>query len=141
MDLDAGLLWLLVGTVLAHRPTRLATFGYLGHMWELYAMWAWIAAFLADAADRKVIVAGSVGPTGEIMEPVGALSHSLAVEMFHETADGLKSGGADVGWLETISAPEEFRAAAETWGIRERPKTPWSYHSPDFHPKFAEKNL
>jgi len=35
----------------------------------------------------------------------------------------------------------EFRAAAETWGIRERPKSPWSYHSPDYHPKFAPKNL
>ncbi len=62
---------------------------------------------------RTVIVAGSVGPTGEIMEPVGSLSHDLAVEMFHETADGLKQGGADIAWLETISAPEEFVAAAE----------------------------
>lgn len=68
---------------------------------------------IADTAGRRVIVAGSVGPTGEIMEPVGTLSHDIAVEMFHETADGLKEGGADIGWLETISAPEEFRAAAE----------------------------
>jgi hypothetical protein len=35
----------------------------------------------------------------------------------------------------------EFRAAAETWGIRERPKTPWSYAGPGYHPKFAPKNL
>ena len=40
--------WRLVGTVLSHRPTRLAIFGYLGHMWELYAMWTLAALFLGD---------------------------------------------------------------------------------------------
>jgi len=80
---------------------------------ELSRVAAELAREVADTAGRKVIVAGSVGPTGEIMEPVGALTHAHAVEMFHETADGLKAGGADIGWLETISAPEEYRAAAE----------------------------
>lgn len=36
-----------LGRVFTNRRTRLATFGYLGHMWELYAMWTWIAAFAA----------------------------------------------------------------------------------------------
>jgi 5-methyltetrahydrofolate--homocysteine methyltransferase len=80
---------------------------------ELSRVAAELARDVADTAGRKVLVAGSVGPTGEIMEPVGTLSHAHAVEMFHETADGLKTGGADIGWLETISAPEEYRAAAE----------------------------
>ncbi|KIN72544.1 betaine--homocysteine S-methyltransferase [Sulfitobacter guttiformis] len=84
---------------------------------ELSRVSAELAREVADTAGRKVIVAGSVGPTGEIMEPVGGLSHASAVEMFHETADGLKAGGADIGWLETISAPEEYRAAAEGFAL------------------------
>ena len=43
------------------------------------------------------------------------LSHKIAVEVFLEQAQGLKDGGADVLWLETISAPEEFVAAAEAF--------------------------
>ena len=84
---------------------------------ELSRVAAELGREVADRANRTVIVAGSVGPTGHIMEPVGTLSHAIAVEMFHETADGLKEGGADVGWLETISAPEEYRAAAEGFSL------------------------
>ena len=80
---------------------------------ELNRAGAELGREIADASGRTVIVAGSVGPTGEIMAPMGALTHELAVEMFHEQAEGLKEGGADVLWVETISAAEEYRAAAE----------------------------
>ena len=46
--------WSLVGRILRHRKTMLATGGYLGHMWELYAMWTWAPAFLAFAAAGRV---------------------------------------------------------------------------------------
>ena len=84
---------------------------------ELNKAGAEIGREVADKAvsgsGRKVLVCGSMGPTGEIMAPMGSLTHELAVEMFHEQAEGLKAGGADVLWVETISAPEEYRAAAE----------------------------
>ena len=88
---------------------------------ELNRVGAELGRELADRTERKVIVAGSVGPTGEIMKPVGSLSHALAVEMFHEQAEGLKEGGVDVLWVETISAAEEFRAAAEGFDLAGMP--------------------
>lgn len=42
--------WALVATVVRQRPWRLATGGYLGHMFELYSYWTWIPAFLAASA-------------------------------------------------------------------------------------------
>lgn len=76
---------------------------------------------VAERYSRPLIVAGSVGPTGELMTPLGTLTHELAVEIFHEQAEGLKAGGADVLWLETISAPEEFRAAADAFALADMP--------------------
>ncbi|QBY01455.1 betaine--homocysteine S-methyltransferase [Rhodophyticola sp. CCM32] len=88
---------------------------------ELNKAAAGIGREVADRADHPVIVAGSMGPTGEIMAPMGALTHDSAVEMFHEQAEGLKAGGADVLWVETISAPEEYKAAAEAAKMADMP--------------------
>ena len=90
-------------------------------VFELNKAAAEIGRAVADKAGRTVIVAGSVGPTGEIMEPMGPLTHAIAVEMFHEQAEGLKAGGADVLWVETISAPEEYAAAAEAAQLADMP--------------------
>jgi nitrate/nitrite transporter NarK len=38
-----------MGLVFANRGVRLASFGYFGHMWELYAMWAWFLVFSGEA--------------------------------------------------------------------------------------------
>ncbi len=92
---------------------RLKLHNAQGRVRELNRVGAALGREIADASGRTVVVAGSVGPTGEIFEPMGSLTHDLAVEIFHEQAEGLKEGGADVLWVETISAPEEYRAAAE----------------------------
>ena len=88
---------------------------------ELSRISAELGRDVADASGRTVVVAGSVGPTGEIFAPMGPLTHEVAVEIFHEQAEGLKEGGADVLWLETISAPEEYRAAAEAFALAGMP--------------------
>ncbi|TGR92568.1 methionine synthase, partial [bacterium M00.F.Ca.ET.191.01.1.1] len=72
-----------------------------------------IARSVADKAGRKVIVAGSVGPTGELLVPLGAMTYEDAVDAFAEQIEGLRAGGAEVAWIETMSAPDEIRAAAE----------------------------
>ena len=57
-----------------------------------------------------------MGPTGEIMAPLGPLTIADAADIFEEQARGLLAGGADVLWVETISAPDEYAAAAEGIG-------------------------
>ena len=79
---------------------------------EINKQAAEIAGEVADAAARPVVVAGSVGPTGELFEPLGALTEADALDVFTEQIDGLVAGGADVAWIETMSAPAEIRAAA-----------------------------
>jgi len=80
---------------------------------ELNKAAAEIARKIAGTADRKIIVAGSVGPTGELLAPLGELTFDGAVSAFTEQMQGLKDGGADILWIETMSAAEEMQAAAK----------------------------
>ena len=101
--------------------SRLKLHGAENRAAELSRISAEIGREVADASGRQVIVAGSVGPTGEIMEPMGPLSYAVAVEIFHEQAEGLKAGGVDVAWVETISFGDEYRAAAEAFALADMP--------------------
>src|ERR1700679_388248 len=71
---------------------------------ELNEKAAAIARAEADRAGRTVLVAGSIGPTGEILEPLGALSLDDAREAFAEQAAALARGGVDILWIETMSS-------------------------------------
>ena len=72
-----------------------------------------IAREVADQADRRVIVAGAMGPTGEMIEPHGLMTPKEAADAFKAQAEGLAEGGVDVLWLETMYAMEELEAAME----------------------------
>lgn len=61
--------WHLIGTVVRHRETRLAIGGYLGHMWELYAMWSLVAIFFLEysgVASTAALTAFAVIATGSV---------------------------------------------------------------------------
>lgn len=79
---------------------------------ELNVFAALNARAVADKAGRPVIVAGSVGPTGDLMAPLGPLTEEDATAVFAQQMEGLAEGGVDVIWIETMSAPDEMRAAA-----------------------------
>ena len=85
---------------------------------ELNAAAARLAREVADGAmaadpDRTVLVAGSMGPSGELLEPMGSMTPDGCAAAFAEQAKGLADGGADVLWVETMSSLEEAEAAIQ----------------------------
>jgi 5-methyltetrahydrofolate--homocysteine methyltransferase len=93
----------------------------LGHrVQELNEAGVAVARAVADDAAREIVVAGSVGPTGQLFEPLGALTHEDGVDLFKEQVSALAAAGADVIWIETLSSIEELAAAvvaAATCGL------------------------
>ena len=78
---------------------------------ELNVKAAQIARRQVDQADRAILIGGSMGPTGEILEPLGTLTQEQAADAFEEQASALAKGGVDVFWIETMSSREEVEAA------------------------------
>jgi 5-methyltetrahydrofolate--homocysteine methyltransferase len=72
---------------------------------------------VVDAVSYPVVSAGSMGPTGEMMKPMGPLTFEEAKSLFSEQAKALTDGGVDVIWIETMSDLDETKAAIE--GARE----------------------
>lgn len=83
-----------LGRVVRNRGVRLATFGYLGHMWELYAMWTWTASFLAASAAAAGSSSGSVSVITFTVIAVGGAGAWLAGLWADRFGRSLVAGGA-----------------------------------------------
>lgn len=87
---------------------------------------AWEANFAAarlarEVAGDGVLVAGSIGPLGEFLEPLGDLAYADAVSAFREQAEALAEGGADLFMVETMYDLSEARAAVEAAATTGKP--------------------
>jgi methionine synthase I (cobalamin-dependent) len=92
---------------------RLRLHGLDGRVREINRIAAELLGEEIARAEQPVVLAGSVGPTGDLFQPLGPLTHDDGVAAFAEQMRGLKEGGADVAWVETMSSEDELRAALE----------------------------
>jgi 5-methyltetrahydrofolate--homocysteine methyltransferase len=107
---DAGSEILLTNTFGANR-IRLALHHLEHRAREFNIAGARIAREVADGAGRPVVVAGDIGPIGDVLEPLGTRSVREAEDAFIEQAQALKDGGVDIAWIETMFADNELDAA------------------------------
>lgn len=104
----AGAVILTTNTFGATEP-RLAQHGLAGRVEEVNRAGAALARRVADR--HGGLVAGDIGPTGELLEPLGTLGADDARALFAEQVRGLAAGGADLLLVETMSDLDEARAA------------------------------
>ena len=71
---------------------------------------------VVEASGKKALIAGDIGPSGQLFQPLGELTFDEAVDAFSEQATALVDGGVDLIWIETMSALDEVHAAVE--GVR-----------------------
>ena len=63
------------------------------------------------SGDRTVLIAGSMGPSGELLAPLGSMDPAACEEAYAEQAEALAQGGVDLLWIETMSDLAEAEAA------------------------------
>jgi 5-methyltetrahydrofolate--homocysteine methyltransferase len=114
--LDAGARILLTNTFGGNRK-RLALTGHDKRVEEFNRTAAILLRAEVEAAGGTALVAGDIGPSGEIMAPLGTLDEGDAVDAFAQQAAALIAGGVDVIWIETMSDLAEIHAAIR--GVRE----------------------
>ena len=106
---QAGSQLLTTNTFGGSRP-RLQMHGLEDRVYELNKAAAQIARSVADT-QQGVYVMGDIGPSGDLMEPMGIMTHDSAKELFAEQIKGLVDGGVDAILIETMSDLGEVEAA------------------------------
>lgn len=106
---QAGSQLLTTNTFGGSRP-RLQMHGLEDRVYELNKAAAQIARSVADT-QQDVYVMGDIGPSGDLMEPMGIMTHDSAKELFAEQIKGLVDGGVDAILIETMSDLGEVEAA------------------------------
>jgi 5-methyltetrahydrofolate--homocysteine methyltransferase len=114
--LEAGSRIVLTNTFGGNR-LRLGLHGLQDRVDELNRTAAILLRAEVRAAGDTALVAGDVGPSGEIVAPLGTLDYDEAVDVFREQAASLVAGGVDLIWIETMSDLNEIRAAIQ--GVRQ----------------------
>jgi 5-methyltetrahydrofolate--homocysteine methyltransferase len=114
--LDAGAQIALTNTFGGNR-FRLALHNAQDRVVELNRAAVELLQRVVRTAGRPVLVAGNIGPTGQVLLPYGDMSFEEARAAFAEQAAALIEAGVDLIWIETMADLEEVRAAVE--GVRQ----------------------
>jgi 5-methyltetrahydrofolate--homocysteine methyltransferase len=113
--LDAGSQILLTNTFGCNR-FRLQLHNLDSRAAELNRAAARLLRAEVDASGKLALVAGDIGPTGGLIQPLGELTSEQVADAFAEQAAALIEGGVDLIWIETMAALEEMQAAVT--GVR-----------------------
>jgi MFS family permease len=103
--------WEYAGKILRDRPVLLANLGYLGHMWELYAMWSWIAGYVGSSAVAFLAI-GAGGPgslvAGKLADRIGRTTVTIA---------SMAISGACAALIGFLYHSPALTAIAVVWGF------------------------
>jgi MFS family permease len=109
-----------VGRVFSSRRVRLATLGYLGHMWELYAMWTWITAFAAAsllASDGSLVAFVAIASGAVGCAAAGLIADRVGKARVAAWAMIVSAGCAAMAGFAFGAAPWVLFAFAVVWGV------------------------
>lgn len=117
---------------------KLQGFGLEDEVWSINVWSAKVARNAREIAGQPAFVAGSVGPTGKLMPPIGDTKKEDLFEAFREQMDGLLAGGVDLFTIETMSSIEELIIAVKVArSISDLPVVAQVSFSPEGHTFFG----